>query len=182
MAICHLALLLDKTSQSRRSSSLIARTVDILSAYPTTPIMTQQTPNNCPQIFDSKPKYLSTNFCLKISCIYGELKPTHVNMGGEFHCPLYKMGKSLRAIVFACLFFIDLRGMLRSAPRQLSNRKIFAILCLRFSDFLVVFSPSSALRRSALLVLFFFFFCLSASFYLSLRQYETLLGVYYWQQ
>lgn len=114
VAICHLAVLLDKTSQSRRSSSLIARAVDILSAYPTTPIMTQKTLSNCPQIFDSKPKYLSTNFfCLKISCIYGEPQAHTRKYGGQgvFYCPLYKMGKSLRAIVFACLFFIDLRGM-----------------------------------------------------------------------
>lgn len=63
---------------------------------------------------------------------------------------------------------------------RLSNRKIFAILCLRFWDFLVVFSgPRSALCLSApLSPIVLLSVCLQRFMCLT----ELLLGVYYWQQ
>lgn len=110
----------------------------------------------------------------------GNLKPTHVNMVGRGYSivPSIRWEKVYVPLCSLVFFLSICEGwMPRSARRQLSNRKIFAILCLRFSDFLVVFSPSPPFSLEVPCFSFF-----SSSFYVSLRHCETLLGVYYWQQ
>lgn len=88
--------------------------------------------------------------------------------------------KSLRAIIVR-LSFLSICGVLPyiGVHIQLSNRKIFAILCLRFWDFLAVFpGPRSALSVRLTVPIVLLSVCLQRFMCLT----ELLLGVYYWQQ
>lgn len=141
---------------------------------------------SCPQILAVNQNICRQTFVSKYPAFIGPqaltfIRPTREKRG-EFFCLQLKREEEEKFTCHYCplVFFIDLRGSPYIGVHiQLSNRKIFAILCLRFWDFLAVFpGPRSALSFRPTVPIVLLSVCLQRFMCLT----ELLLGVYYWQQ
>lgn len=82
-------------------------------------------------------------------------------------------------LLSACLFYRFAGFALHRSAHSAEQPQEFAILCLRFWDFLVVLSgPRSALSVRLTVPIVLLSVCLQRFMCLT----ELLLGVYYWQQ